>query len=134
MEPTDGQMGSLERLIMPWKEIEDPELLRQLGPGPGPAQAQVPGGGMPWDNPVGQLQGQPLLKYLEQNDPSTAAFVKALHEGKATAGGRNLQQMIPIASAIWDDFDASAYPARLAARKAFAPGGQQAKNVQAYAT
>jgi hypothetical protein len=123
--------------LMPMTEVTDPAVLGQLNAG-------FAGGGAAGNamqglqalaqqvNPAGQLQGQQLLDYMEKTDPEGASFVKALHEGRAPGTGRNLQQMMPIATAIWPDFDQSTYAGRMQTRKSFSSGGKDWQNLQSY--
>jgi hypothetical protein len=130
---------------MPWRPATDDELQQAQTEGWLPGSGGAPaGGGMTSGlqgmqalaqqlNPAGQLRGQPLLDYMEKNDPEGAEFVKALKEGRATGSGRNLQKMIPIATAIYgSDFDQGAYAGRLQTRKSFMSGGKDWQNLQSY--
>jgi hypothetical protein len=123
---------------MPMTEVTDPALLGQLNAGYGGGGGVSPAQGLQalaqQFNPAGQLQGQDLLDYMEKSDPEGASFVKALHEGRAPGTGRNLQQMMPIATAIWPDFDQTAYAGRMQTRKSFSSGGKDWQNLQAYGT
>jgi hypothetical protein len=130
---------------MPWQPVSDDELQHAQTQGWLPAGGGAPGGAGGGTmqglqamaqqlNPAGQLQGQDLLNYMERNDPEGASFAKALYEGRAPGTGRNLQQMMKLASAIWPDFDAGVYQGRAQARKSFMPGGKDYGNVRAYST
>jgi hypothetical protein len=115
-------------------EVTDPTVLSQLNAGSGGGMNPMQGlqALAQQVNPAGQLQGQQLLDYMEKTDPEGASFVKALHEGRAPGTGRNLQQMMPIATAIWPDFDQGNYTARMQTRKSFSSGGKDWQNLQSY--
>jgi hypothetical protein len=87
----------------------------------------------PYQAPGSSVPGQAAAtgeEFLKTLDPATASAVKAIDEGRMSASGRRMQQLLPLVSQYDPDFNQQDYQTKLRTRQGFtslslgSPGGQ----------
>lgn len=79
------------------------------------------------------LRGPELLSHLKQNNPPVAAAIEGIMRGDVSAGGRNLQKLLPVAALVDPTLHQYDYANRSKTQQAFTTG-KEAQNVKSLET
>jgi hypothetical protein len=89
------------------------------------------GSGLTAARPPNDLRGEALQQWYDENQPRIGSFIHAIRQGDVSAKGRNLQEIMPLATLIDPTLNQSDYDTRAKTRAAYTPAQAGGKEIRA---